>query len=290
MRRRARAGEVMFVNQLHVTLEGEQVSDNGVPVDGFVAALKGVQDAMRLMVEHLAGQDKRPGRRPNWIRKESALRVVSARRGSLVAELALDSPPHNENPTHAYGKRAFESLRNWDGGENSTLPREVADRIFAIPQKLPENVHLWLGDEELPRRVRIKRPVKIRKRTEIPQEAVLYGWLKAVDWSRHKAQLHPYCDSPVQLRFGPGLDEDMVRFATQYVKVRGRGRFNKNDEWQYVQVERIGRADDWGKPFDAEALLNNPNPRIFRSDDVLRASEPFDVDEFIRIIHEGRDV
>lgn len=278
------------MNQLHVTLEGEQISDNGVPVDGFVAALKGVQDAMRLMVEHLAGQEKRRGRRPNWIRKESALRVVGTRRGSLVAELALDSPPHNDRTTRTYGERAFESLRNWDGGENSTLPREVADRIFAIPQKLPENVHLWLGNEERPRRVRVKRLAKIRKRTEIPREAVLYGWLKAVDWSQQKAQLHPYGDSPVQLRFGPGLDEDMVRFATQYVEVRGSGTFNKNDEWKYVQVERISRADDWGKPFDVEALLNDPNPRIFHSDDVPRASEPFDVDEFIRIIHEGRDV
>ncbi len=278
------------MNQLHVTLEGEQVSENGVPVDGFVAALKGVQDAMRLMVEYLAGQEKRPGRRPNWIRKESALRVVGNRRSSLVAELVLDSPPLNGRTTGTYGERAFESLRDWDGGENSTLPREVTDRIFAIPQKLPENVHLWLGNEERPRRVRVKRLVKIRERAGIPEEALLYGWLKAVDWARQKAQLHPYCDGPVQLRFGPGLDKDMVRFATQYVEVRGRGRFNKNDEWKYVQVEHISRADDCGKPFDVEAFLNDPNPKIFRGDEVLRASEPFDVDEFIRIIHEGRDV
>lgn len=36
--------------------------------------------------------------------------------------------------------------------------------------------------------------------------------------------------------------------------------------------------------------MNDPEPKIFDPDRIIPASEPFDVDEFIRTIHEGRDV
>ncbi len=39
-----------------------------------------------------------------------------------------------------------------------------------------------------------------------------------------------------------------------------------------------------------EAFLNDPNPKIFDPETVVRASEPFDVDEFLRGIYEGRNV
>lgn len=63
--------------------------------------------------------------------------------------------------------------------------------------------------------------------------------------------------------------------------------------------EEPGRADaeeeirgvrSWNEPFDLEAFLNDPNPKIFDPDKVVPASEPFEVDEFIRVIREGRDV
>ena len=36
--------------------------------------------------------------------------------------------------------------------------------------------------------------------------------------------------------------------------------------------------------------MNDPNPRVFDPDRMVAASEPFDVDEFVRVIHEGRSV
>ncbi len=278
------------MNQLYVTLEGQRVNNDGVPVKGFVAALQGVQDAMRLMIEHLSGRGHRSGRRPKWIIKQSALRVVGTRRGSLVAELALDSPPKDKNTMTAYGERAFESLHNWDGSENSTLPPEVVDRLFAIPQKLPENVHLWLGNEERPCRVEVRRPVRTIERMGRPEEAQLYGWLKAVNWNRRIAQLHRYGESRVQLRFSSTLDEVMRRFAMQYVEVKGRGTFNEKERWRSIQVEQVRSADTKGKPFDIETFQREPSTRVYCGDQILRASQPFDVDEFNRIIREGRDV
>ena len=57
-----------------------------------------------------------------------------------------------------------------------------------------------------------------------------------------------------------------------------------------LQVEEIRSTPSWSEPFDLEAFLNDPNPKIFRSGEIIRASEPFEVDEFNRIIREGRDV
>ena len=50
------------------------------------------------------------------------------------------------------------------------------------------------------------------------------------------------------------------------------------------------KASIGGEPFDLEAFLNAPNPRIFDPERVVMASEPFDVDEFVRVIHEGREI
>ena len=81
----------------------------------------------------------------------------------------------------------------------------------------------------------------------------------------------------------------MLRLATQHVEVRGSGRLNQNDQWTSVVVEQVTGTRSWREPFDVEAFLNNPNPKIFDPEKVVTASEPFDVDEFIRTIHEGRD-
>ena len=51
------------------------------------------------------------------------------------------------------------------------------------------------------------------------------------------------------------------------------------------RLERLS----WNEPFDKEAFLNNPAPSIFDPDQVVRASKPFDVDEFISYIRESRD-
>lgn len=51
-----------------------------------------------------------------------------------------------------------------------------------------------------------------------------------------------------------------------------------------------GRCMELRRKELAEDLLNNPSPKIIDLDDLVTASEPFDVDEFLRIIYEGRSV
>ena len=122
-----------------------------------------------------------------------------------------------------------------------------------------------------------------------PEDAILFGCLREVNWATGTAQLHDDGGGYVALRFEPALGDDMRRLATEYVEVRGRGRFDKHDRWTTVEVEKVSGTRSWREPFDIDAMLNDPNPKIFDPEKVVTVSEPFDVDEFIRVIHEGRD-
>ena len=124
----------------------------------------------------------------------------------------------------------------------------------------------------------------------LDEPALVEGRLMEVNWASGTAELHYIPHRIVPLRFDPALNDDMRRLATQHVQIRGRGRFNDNDEWDIIYVEQITSTRSWSEPFDLEAFRNAPNPKIFDPEKVVTVSEPFDVDEFIRVIHEGRDV
>ena len=121
------------------------------------------------------------------------------------------------------------------------------------------------------------------------EEAHIFGRLMAVDWGKRTAELHRYHDKNVALRFDASLDEDMRRHATRYVKVVGQGKIDATDNWTSVKVARLEPTRSWREPFDVQAMLNDPNPKLFDPDNIVRVSEPFDVDEFLRFIREGRD-
>ena len=277
------------MNQLYLTFEGPGVSEDGLPVDGFIAALAGIQDAMRLMVEHLGGRPPGPGRPPDWVRAQSCLQLTAARPGSLVAELTL-APPDGQLHLQDYAEQALNAICNWDGNQDSTLPAVVTDSLCNMPSALPADVRLWLGSVHNPRKTEIRRPRRAADGGPQSEEAFLQGWLKEVNWYRGTAQLHDYTGTYVSLRFTAEHAQDMLRLATQHVEVRGGGQFNSSGDWTTVSVEEITATRSWREPFSLDKFLNDPNPKIFDPDKLVTASEPFDVDEFIRIIHAGRDV
>lgn len=276
------------MNRLYLTFEGPSVGESGVPVDAFAHALTGMQDAMRLMVEHLGGRQPGPGQPPRWAREQSSLRLTAVRPGSLVAELTLaelDGQLSLEN----LGEQAVEAIYSWDGNQDSTLPPEVTNRLSAIPSELPADVRVWLGSADTPLKTEIRRPSSVVRSAPQSEEAHLQGWLREVNWHRGTAQLHDYAGSFVRLRFSEEHAEDMQRLARQHVEIRGHGQFNQKGDWTPVTVEQITVAHQWGEPFDVDKFLNDPNLKIFDPDNLVTASEPFDVDEFVNIIHSGRD-
>ena len=273
---------------IFVTFMGGR-ADGGVSVDCLTATLSAVQDAARIVANDLAARSPDAANPP---KDAAAMRFVSVSEGSFVAELALESAADGGERADNYGARAIDAILNWDGEyEDSTLPDDALERLHGIHRALPMDMRVWLGGIENRLMVEIKRVIHAVKTDSEPESAVLHGWLKEVNWAKRTAQLHRYgVKGHIHLRFAESLDREMIRMATRYVEISGVGRFNANDDWTTVRVDAITAADTGGEPFDLDAFLNNPNRKIFRSEDVVRASEPFDVDAFNRAIREGRNV
>ena len=278
-----------MTNQLSITLEGPGVTDGTVPVAALVAALEGAQDAVRLMVEHLGERERSRGRPPQWVREQSALRLVGTRQGSLVADLVLDPPkqPYLDD----LGGRALSAIRAWDGTEDS-LPREVADRFYAAASAIPEDVQLWLGGPEDRDRVAVRRrPSPKSPRGPQAEEALLLGWLKEVNWDKGTAQLHDFHGDYVPLRFAPSLGDEMLRLATKYIEVRGSGSFSQQGKWKAVDVQQLSQTRSSSEPFDLDAFRTDPEAKVFDPDATVTVDlTDEEWESFNRAIQEGREV
>ena len=117
------------MNQIFVTFEESGTPTDGVRLDALITALDGVQDAVRLMVQHLGDRRPGPGQPPRWVQDQSSLRLKSTREGSFIAELALDPPPCGQQYLENYGEQAFDAFLDWNGDEDAQLP--------SFPAKLP---------------------------------------------------------------------------------------------------------------------------------------------------------
>lgn len=283
-----------MTDRLDVAFEGPRVDDAGVPFDDFRKTLDHLQRALRLMVGHLAGADLSSGRPPDLVREQSALRLLGTSQGSLVAELGVAPPGGAQLRQERYGSAALEAITGAAGLDDPALPAPVRESLAAIGADLsPEIVAASVGGAGRGRRLRIERRPRGKRRPRTESEpALARGLLLEVNWEQGTAQLHePYGDHGrhIRLRFEPELAGDMRRLATEHVEVRGSGRFDDEGNWRHVHVESIEGTRSMREPFDMDAFLNDPHPKIFRGDEVVTAIEPFDVDEFLRTIREGRD-
>lgn len=118
-----------------------------------------------------------------------------------------------------------------------------------------------------------------------PEPALMYGRLVDVDPEAGTAVLNADMDWRVPLRLSAAGVEAALNLKRKFVKVAGQGWLDENDRWIVVDVDEICPPEP---PRSIDEILNDPNPQIFDPDKVVRASEPFDVDEFIRYIHEAR--
>ena len=122
-----------------------------------------------------------------------------------------------------------------------------------------------------------------------PEWAFISGRLIDVDPEKGRATLSIfglYKDRRIPLRFDDALKEDAIKLNQKSVEITGQGWINDDDtEWVAIIVEEVAPPP---RPRTLDEFRNDPNPKIFDPDKVIRASEPFDVDEFIRVIYEGR--
>lgn len=270
-------------NRLHVTFEGPRVSGQGLAVEDLQKTLTHVQRAVRLMVGHLMGAGRSGRGRPSKVvRDQSALRLVGTSAGSLVAVLEL-SPP--------YGPEAVNRIIRWEGDQDRSFPPGVTEELMAARRGLSAEVdQIRLTAPDAGRSLTLTRISHVRDRaTSEKIDATMQGRLMVVNWMRRTAELHNYGQPGVRLRFGPELDEEMQRHATRYVEVGGRGQVAADGSLVQLHVRQIRGTRSWRDSFDLDELLNAPNPKIFDPKNVVSASEPFDVEDFMLIIREGRD-
>ncbi|MCY4429006.1 MAG: hypothetical protein OXC11_01255 [Rhodospirillales bacterium] len=273
--------------RLTITFDGPDVEKQGVPVECLTTTLKGIQESLHRLAGHLAGCGAGPEPAPPLIRAQSALRITNVRPGSLVVEAALAERPLLDD----HGQRALEALLDWDGAEDSQLPRGVTDPLRRIQERLPPDLRVFMGgggrDTRQVELARLERNPQSRGEQE---EAVLEGWLKEVNWKEKTAQLHRSEGRHVVLRFEPTLDEEMRKLANQYVGVVGSGRLGQGDQWGRVAVHEI-KLTRPADPFDLERFLADPNPRPFEPDRLVTidlAEEEWI--SFRNAIREGREI
>lgn len=282
----------MVSDRLLVRFEGSDIGEEGVLLDDLQKTLRHVQTAFRYMVRHLTGHSR--GRQPDWLRKESELRLTGITAGSLVAELSVASIDGLDE-VNGPGQEAIARLLEEE--DSYSWPERVAKEWFRIGQDLSsqvETVSLELPSSgqrrEFQREEHVYMDVALPPRFAPPMEkALLFGRLRAVDWVERTAKLVPSQGRPVALRFDADNDRQMLELAMQFVEVRGQGEFDRHDQWRYIQVEHIQGTRSWNEPFELDTILSNPNPKVFDPDDVVRASEPFDVDDFLQFLNDSRD-
>ena len=132
-------------------------------------------------------------------------------------------------------------------------------------------------------------PLEFLKNMTLTMEVLLHGRLREVNCDQGTAELHNYGAPAIALRFEAGWNETMRQLATRYVKVRGSGRYNANDERETVTVREVvaerSAIDD----------LRAREPKIFDPDKATvfyqhDAGDPIDIAKFIRVIYEERDL
>ena len=283
----------MATTQINVVFEGPEPGE-GVPLQDLNKTLQSVQRAVRLMAAHFAGVGTQ-GRPPEWLRLQSSLWLRNVFPGSFGATLAL-SPSESWAGDENYGVEALDAILGWDGHDDS-LPVPVVESLNAIGTNLSSNVQqVQLGDPyDKGRSVVIRRKPRERRRIptvlprDIQTDALIYGRLLEVNWSDGTAQLHRYGEKPVALRFDSRLYGAMHQLATRYVKIIGIGSFNRDDEWETITVHEITAEHSEIDAFRArEPKIFDPAraTSYYRHDD----GDPIDIEEFIRVIYEGRDV
>ena len=278
--------------KLNLRFEGPEIA-SGVEVDDLYRTVRHLRQALRQLLEHDPERIPREGRKKGWARRESAMRVGAPAPGSLQVPLSVGptggSPPAWRDFRETTVARLF---------ARDDLPPVVENELEAIEVGLPKRLTSVRLSSAGRGALRNARPLEFRPRQKAPEAkgaeeqeiAILEGWLREVNWAKGTAQLHDYSgEEIVRLRFEPALADAITRLANDFALIRGRGGIAANGKWKVVRVEEVRGPRSYREPFDREAFLNDPNPKIFDPDSMVRCSEPFDLDEFLRIVREDRN-
>ena len=287
-----------MAQELRLSFNGPEISKTGVPLADLHQTFKHLQNAHWLAVSHLEDATTPTGQAPAWIKRNCGLRLMRISPGSLTAELGI-APLTDARASYIdSSQKAIDLIMQWPPESNNPPPAPIAKELSRLGKSLsPEidSVSLHHPDNDrtldIPRNNQAKRKTHATTPPEAPTEiltAILHGQIMAVDWSNRTAQMHRRTGPTVTLQFDAAMDDEIHRLARVFVEVKGQGSIDHNDKWGIVQIEQIESTQSFNQPFDFEAFRKRPNPKVFDASDIVTASEPFDVDEFLRGIYEAR--
>ena len=269
-------------------------SGHGVDIDDVITAARHFRNAVRHVVADMVGIDISRGRPNEEVRAQSEMRLVGDSKGSLIAHLEIGPAANGSIPIEDRSAAAVGVVLDSQSGSENTLPLAARKELEELAADLPTDVSMvTIGDQVSSKRIQLQRwQTLIDPKGHLgTEEALLFGWLREVNWARGTAQVHGWGGNHVNLRFDADLAEDMRRLATEFVQITGSGNFGSSDSWGTVTVNEIVAADSSNrKPFDLDAFLNAPNPKIFdpgTMGNIDLTNEEFE--SFINSIHEGRD-
>ena len=99
-----------------------------------------------------------------------------------------------------------------------------------------------------------------------PEPALMHGRLVDVDPEMGSAMLSIHPDRRIPLRFGAALEKVVYKLNRKLVSVKGHGWFDEDDMWVVVVIEDLEYPAM--KALDLDDFLNDPNPKIFRRDEM----------------------
>ncbi len=265
---------------------------HGVDLDDLSKVAEHLRNALRHVLADMMGTDISAGRPLDIIRAQSALRIVSNSPGSLEAHFEVGRHTNGQAALEDHTDEAVTRILNSQNGGTDTLPDAAKEALRSINDVLPADIEtVTIGEPNSKNRLRFTRRVNSRQQSRgAEEEALLFGWLREINWAQGTAQLHDWGGDHVNLSFDTLLADDMRQFATEFVRIGGLGRIDESDSWGRVRIREIAPAGSFNtKPFDLEAFLNDPSPKIFDPDKLVKIDlSDEEYESFVRAIEEGR--
>lgn len=129
-------------------------------------------------------------------------------------------------------------------------------------------------------------PRKIEKPLARKAPRTAHGRILEVDWKDGTAELHTPT-GVIRMEFAEDRAEDLRRFATRYVEVKGVADLTEHGDIRALAVETIESAlddDSFWHPRSLAELIRAQGIRPYTFPEPLDDGDPFDVDEFLAMI------
>ena len=247
-----------MAKSLRIKLEGDEATLGDVPAADVARLILGIELAVARAAEQIAG--RRPGltgRKGAVVEAATHFRLVSIKRGSVVAELAL--PPLIQNQDEidlldpSLGELALDmTLDTLLGSESNP---HIAERLVQTADEVGIGTrYSSLTFDELLGRRRVRRAVldpgtrdrlySTAERATGDRRDSVVGTVFEADFEKNSAKLRTVRNQTVSVTFSDELADDVQDLLRHQGELRGHVYYDENTgEAKRIAVQRIVRTE-----------------------------------------------